>query len=202
MVRDDDSLIEHYRREVQKRSAALYYKVLHVVGDEEDAREVHQDVMFQIDCEIRRQVGRRREIEYLGGFCFKIARNMAINARRKLNHRRHERLDNVGDRGAVPCPAEHRKQGSQRRDAEIAQKYERLRRALSVQDLRLLRLHFAEGMTQEEIVECFDREFSQPTASRRLRRALRRARALGISSIDPPSHEGSPGLQRVFLSDS
>ncbi|SFD52716.1 RNA polymerase sigma-70 factor, ECF subfamily [Chitinophaga sp. CF118] len=144
----------------------LYRFAYHLLGNEEDARDITQDVMMKV----WQQQERMAELENMEAWCMRIVRNLSLDKMKARKYRRSEDLDKAGEVAAVhqqsPHMAVERQDVMNRVHTTIAELPEKYRTIIQLRDI--------DGHTYQEIGEILSIELSEVKVNlHRARKAVR-----------------------------
>ena len=167
---DDAAIAALYER----YGHALYRRCLSLVGQEEDARELLQEIFFQFFKGRARFEGRSSVFTYL----YRIATNLSIDRLRRRSTAGVQLELEAADRRLPEAPS------SEQRAAAIAELAE-LTSGLDEECLTVAVMAYVDGLTQDEIAAALD--LSRRTIGKRLKRFLEytRARASDLQRLGP-----------------
>ena len=163
---------------------ALYRRCLTLVGSEEDARELLQEVFCQFWRGRERFEGRSAAFTYL----YRIATNLSIDRLRRRRTAGHQeelderRGDGLPTRGDAPGSPERRTAAA----AELAE----LTAGLDDETLAVAVMSHIDGMTQDEIAAALG--LSRRTIGKRLKRFIEHTRARAAGRRAEPPGAGAP----------
>jgi RNA polymerase sigma-70 factor (ECF subfamily) len=144
----------------------LYRFAYHLLGNEEDAHDITQDVMMKV----WQQQERMAELENMEAWCMRIVRNLSLDRMKSRKYRRSEDLDKAGEVAAMHQPSPH--MATERQDVmnrvhmTIAELPEKYRTIIQLRDI--------DGYSYQEIAEILVIELSEVKVNlHRARKAVR-----------------------------
>lgn len=149
---------------VRRWTPAVWRFCVRMVGDEQDASDITQDVMIRVLSNLDRYDRTRS----FSTWVFGIARNACIDEHRRRQHRRHDPLAEVVDAGPSPLHEATREQRAQQLRAALDQLPDMYREVLVL-------FHF-EHLKYTEIAEALALPLG--TVMNRIFRARQKVRAL------------------------
>jgi RNA polymerase sigma-70 factor (family 1) len=144
----------------------LYRFAYHLLGNEEDASDITQDVMMKV----WQQQDRMEELENMEAWCMRIVRNLSLDKMKSKKYRRSEDIDKAGEVPAVqqqsPHMATERHDVMNRVHTSIAELPEKYRTIMQLRDI--------DGYSYQEIAEILAIELSEVKVNlHRARKAVR-----------------------------
>jgi RNA polymerase sigma-70 factor (ECF subfamily) len=144
----------------------LYRFAYHLLGNEEDASDVTQDVMMKV----WQQQERMAELENMEAWCMRIVRNLSLDRIKAKKYRHSEDLDKAGELPALhqqsPHMATERQDVMNRVHTTIAELPEKYRTIIQLRDI--------DGYSYQEIAEILAIELSEVKVNlHRARKAVR-----------------------------
>ena len=144
----------------------LYRFAYHLLGNEEDALDITQDVMMKV----WQQQERMAELENMEAWCMRIVRNLSLDKIKARKYRRSEDLDRAGEVPAVhqqsPHMAAEQQDTMKRVHTTIAELPEKYRTIIQLRDI--------DGHSYQDIADILCIELSEVKVNlHRARKAVR-----------------------------
>jgi RNA polymerase sigma factor (sigma-70 family) len=155
----------------------LYRFAYHLLGNEEDARDIIQDVMVKV----WQQQNRMAELDNMEAWCMTIVRNLSLDRMKSRKYRRSEDLDRAGEVAAVhqqsPHMAAERQDTMNRVHSTIAELPEKYRTIIQLRDI--------DGHSYQEIadilaIELGDVKVNLHRARKAVREKLQKLHVYGV----------------------
>lgn len=138
-------MLEVYKERVLPIKDKLYRFALRYLGDEEEARDIVQDVLIKV-WDKRAEWGQTRNME---AWCMTITRNYSLNRLRKKSYRFTEPLANQHQ----PLYCDNRTPERQVEQSEMMQYIHELINRLPEKQKAIIQLRDVEGYSYDEIAE-------------------------------------------------
>ena len=130
----------------------LYRFAYHLLGNEEDARDITQDAMVKV----WQQKERMTELQNMEAWCMRIVRNLALDRLKSKKYRRSEELDKVVDMAVTQQDNPHEAAAKQ----DVMNSVHRIMRALPEKYRTIMQLRDIDGHTYQEIADILEIDLS------------------------------------------
>ena len=126
----------------------LYRFAFHLLGNEEDARDITQDALLKV----WQQKERMTELQNMEAWCMRIVRNLALDKLKSRKYRRSEELDRAGEVPVTTMKDPHEAAAQQ----DVMNRVHQLMGALPEKYRTIMQLRDIEGYAYQEIADILE----------------------------------------------
>ena len=126
----------------------LYRFAFHLLGNEEDARDITQDALLKV----WQQKERMTELQNMEAWCMRIVRNLALDKLKSRKYRRSEELDRAGEVPVTTTKDPHEAAAQQ----DVMNRVHQLMGALPEKYRTIMQLRDIEGYAYQEIADILE----------------------------------------------
>ena len=126
----------------------LYRFAFHLLGNEEDARDITQDALLKV----WQQKERMTELQNMEAWCMRIVRNLALDKLKSRKYRRSEELDRAGEVPVTTMKDPHEAAAQQ----DAMNRVHQLMGALPEKYRTIMQLRDIEGYAYQEIADILE----------------------------------------------